>query len=266
MKNRASVVSPPKPPDYAVESVDNALRLLRMFGETKQIRLSEAAERLGVAPSTAHRLISMLVYHGFAAQDGRGREYRPGPTLIEMGFAAIRDMDLRQHARPVLERLRTEVNETVHLAIPYGQNILYVEGIESTQLLRIGSRAGALVPAHCVSAGKALLATLSRDQLRVLYPTNDLATLTDRSVATRTELERQLQKVRRDGYARTREESEDGVTSIAIAIRDQRDAARAAISIAAPLSRGSVESEAGWVAAARKAAAELSTRLWNVPS
>ena len=118
-------------PAYAVESVDSALKILRLLCEAKQLPVSEVAERLDVAQSTAHRLLSMLVHHGFAIQEGRGREYRTGPMLLEMGFAAIRDMDVRQHARPILEAVRDKVNETVHLGVPYGQEVLYVEGVES---------------------------------------------------------------------------------------------------------------------------------------
>ena len=252
-------------PAYAVESVDSALKILRLLCEAKQLRVSEVAERLDVAQSTAHRLLSMLVHPGFAIQEGRGREYRTGPMLLEMGFAAIRDMDVRQHARPILEAVRDKVNETVHLGVPYGQEVLYVEGVESHHQLRIASRVGAFLPAHCVGMGKVLLATLSSEELHDLYPNPKLRVLTERSVSTLPELEKQLEKIRRAGFAKSRGESTDGVASIAVAVLDRRGVGRAAISISAPVTRITPDLESVWVEAAQAAAAALRARLWGRP-
>jgi DNA-binding IclR family transcriptional regulator len=252
-------------PVYAIESVDSALKILRMLCDAKTLRVSEVAARLGVAQSTAHRLLTMLVHHGFAKQDERRGEYATGPTFLEMGFAVIRDLEIRQHARPLLEELRDRVNETVHLGVPYGQDILYVEGVESRQQLRSGSRVGSFVPAHCVGLGKALLATLSREELRRVYPGRALPALTQRTLTTVTELERQLAKIRRVGFARSRAESTDGVGSIAVAVTDRRGVGRAAVSVSAPLTRVTPENEALWVAAARDVADRLRVRLWGKP-
>lgn len=252
-----------KRPAYMIESVDSVLRLLRRFGDSSHLRISEAAEHLGVAHSTAHRLLAMLIYHGFAVQDERSREYRPGPMLHELAMAVNRDMDLRQHARPILEALRDELNESVNLAIPYGSQVLYIDYAESKQILKVGSRVGAFVPAHCISVGKVLLATLSSDQFRALYPTSDLPILTNRSVRTRVRLERELEEIRRRGYARSFEESEGGVCSIAVAVCDHGGQARAGISVAVPLSRHNLSREADWVVAAKRAASDIQARLWG---
>lgn len=252
-----------KRPTYMIESVDSVLRLLRRFGDSSHMRISEAAEHLGVARSTAHRLLAMLIYHGFAVQDERSREYRAGPMLHELGLAVIRDMDLRQHARPILEGLRDAVNESVNLAIPYGSQVLYIDCVESKQILKVGSRVGTFVPAHCISLGKVLLASLSSDQLRELYPDPDLPAMTGRSIRTRARLERELDEIRRRGYASSFGESEDGVCSIAVAICDHEGLARAGISIAAPSSHHDPAKEAAWVAAAKRAASAIQARLWG---
>src|SRR5271170_7467241 len=96
-------------PTYLIESVDKALRLLHLFAETDRIRVSDAAALLGVAPSTAHRILAMLQYHGFAAQDRRTHDYLPGPGLTRIGLAAAKQLGLRAQARPVMERLAAEV-------------------------------------------------------------------------------------------------------------------------------------------------------------
>jgi DNA-binding IclR family transcriptional regulator len=182
-----------------------------------------------------------------------------------MGFAAIRDLDIREYARPILEELRDQLNETVHLGIPYGQNILYVEGVESRHQLRSGSRVGTFVPAHCISLGKALLAALSREELRHLYPEAKLPALTGRTLTTLAELERQLAKIRRTGFARSRAESAEGIGSIAVAITDRHGVARGALSVSAPLTRVTPESEAVWIEATRDAADRLRARIWGKP-
>ncbi len=103
-------------PAYPIASVDNALRLLMLLRKQTRVRLSEASEHLGVAHSTAHRLLAMLAYHGFVRQERDSRAYVAGPALVEIGLAAIRQMDIRLHARPVLEDLAARFAETAHLA------------------------------------------------------------------------------------------------------------------------------------------------------
>ncbi len=90
-------------PTYPIASVGNALRLLLLFRERKAIRLSDASDYLGVANSTAHRLLAMLVHREFVEQEPGQRTYIAGPALVEIGLAAVRGMDLRTSARPVLE-------------------------------------------------------------------------------------------------------------------------------------------------------------------
>lgn len=250
-------------PPYAIGSVDSALKILRMLCEMKKLRVSDVAVRLDVVPSTAHRLLSMLVHHGFARQNERRGEYVTGPMFLEMGFAAIGDTEIRQYARPILEELRDAVNETVHLGMPYGQSVFYVDGVESRHQLRVGSRVGTFVPAHCVGLGKALLATLDGEELHRLYPHSTLPALTESTVTTLAELERQLAAIRRLGYARSRAESVAGVGSIAVAVLDRRGVGRAAISISAPLTRISASTEAAWIDAAADAAAKLRALVWG---
>jgi len=250
-------------PTYSIESVDCALRVLRMLCERKEVRVSEVAEHLGVAQSTAHRLLSMLLHHGFARQDEKRGGYRTGPQILEMGFAAIREMDVRQYARPILDEVRVRINETVHLAIPYGQDVFYVEGVESGHQLRVGLRVGNFLPANCVGLGKALLAAMPKQDFYRLFPSQELRSLTPNSVANRDDLERQLDEIRELGFARSRAESDDGVGSVAVAVLDKAGTPRAAISVSAPLVRITEEREALWIEAIQDAAQKLQARLWG---
>jgi DNA-binding IclR family transcriptional regulator len=160
----------PKPPAYPIESVDNALQLLLLFRERSTLRVADASRTLGVAPSTAHRLIAMLQYHGFVEQDPRSKAYRAGAALAEIGLAVVRAMDVRTIARPVMERLNSELGETIHLAVLDRNEVIFLDSVESRYIVRVGSRVGMRLPAHMTALGKTLLAALPDDRLAVLYP------------------------------------------------------------------------------------------------
>lgn len=228
-------------PKYPIESVDNALKLLLEFKERESVGVSEAGEHLGVAPSTAHRLLSMLQYRGFAVQDEESRIYRPGAALIEIGLKAVRDMSLLRQARPAIERLSERLGETVHLLVREGANVRFVDGVESPRALRVTSRVGMLLPAHCTAGGKALLAGLEPEAVRELYPTPTLPGLTSRSIRRRADLERELVTIRERGSATNVGESEDDVTAVGVAVRDHRGRQPAAIAVALPTVRASPE-------------------------
>ena len=105
-------------------SVDNALWLLQLVAERQALRVSEAADLLGVARSTAHRLLSALRRRDFLMQDRPNGAYRPGPALHAIGMAAIRRLDIRRIAQPVLEQLRDKTQETASLAVIEGTMFL----------------------------------------------------------------------------------------------------------------------------------------------
>jgi IclR family transcriptional regulator, acetate operon repressor len=253
--------SVPKAPAYPIESVDNALRLLRMLRERSEVRVSDASREIGVARSTAHRLLAMLQHHGFVQQDAASRAYVAGPALLDFALAMLRDRDIRSHARPFLEALSRVTGETVHLIVLQGRDVLFLDCVESTKTVRVGNRTGLVLPAHCTSAGKALLAALTGERLRALYPEERLPGLTGRSIRSRTRLERELAAVRRRGYATNVGETEDEIGSLGVLVRDRQGSPRAALSVAVPLSR-LTDRVAGTAArAAMRAAAALGAAI-----
>ncbi|SRR6266545_1142593 len=221
----------------ASSSVDNALRLLELIGEHQIIRVSEAAELLGVARSTAHRLLGALRRRGFVLQDKPNGAYRPGPVLNEIGLAAIGRIDIRLVARPVLEELSEQTQETVSLSLLEGRNVRFVDGVESPRSVRVGNRTGLVLPAHCTAAGKAILAALPRIELARRYQDRELITRTPSSISTWEQLEEELEQVRRRGYALNGEEGEEGICAVAAAVRDLTDAPLASLAVVLPATR-----------------------------
>jgi DNA-binding IclR family transcriptional regulator len=226
-----------RPAAYPIGSVEKALRLLLLLGARPALRVSEAAAELEIARSSAHRLLTTLEQYAFARQDETTRAYVAGPALAELAYASA-GRELRRLVRPHLEQLAHELGETVHLVTLEGSSARFVESVECTRALRVGSRAGVAMPAHCTSAGKALLAELTAVELGLLFdPATPLVQMTPRSAATLDELVTELDAVRERGYATNVGESEDGIAAVAAATRSTPYGYRAAISVSAPSSR-----------------------------
>jgi DNA-binding IclR family transcriptional regulator len=248
-------------PQYPIESVDNALKLLLLLGEQPQIRLSEATRYLGVASSTAHRLLAMLTYRGFVRQDPVSKAYLPGPALTSVAFAIFGRIDIQATATPIMRGLSERLRETVHVGMLDGASVRFVAAVEGPTAVRVASRLGRTMPAHCTSTGKALLAQLPEPELRQLFPHEELQRITARSIGSRAKLEAELSGIRQRGYAVNREESEEGVASVAVPIPTRAPGLRLALNAAAPQNR-LVSSRYPAVAAALvKSAKEIGDQL-----
>ncbi|HEY1839366.1 MAG TPA: IclR family transcriptional regulator [Mycobacterium sp.] len=248
-------------PQYPIESVDKALKLLLLLGEQPEIRLSEATRYLGVASSTAHRLLAMLAYRGFVRQDPASKAYRPGPALTSVAFAIFGRVDIAGTVTPVMRSLSERLRETVHVGTLDGAAVRFVAAVEGPSAVRVASRLGRIMPAHCTSTGKAMLAELPAAELHQLLPEENLERITERSVGSRTKLEAELSRIREQGYAVNREESEEGVASVAVPIRTRAPGLRLALNAAAPQHRLTRSQYASVASALTEAAKEIGDQL-----
>jgi IclR family acetate operon transcriptional repressor len=228
-----------KPP-YAVESVDNALRILQALRDSGRLRVSEIAEELGIARSTAHRLLSMLVYRDFAIRS-EDHSYLPGPALSAPPLHGEPMARLRTQLRPHMEALRDQVGETVNLQVRLGAQARFLFTVESNQVLRVGDRQGTILPAWVTSGGKALLAELPDTQLTAVLRSVSGRPPQGLSDAARRALVTELRVVRQRGWAENLEESESGLCAVGMCVRDASGAAVAALSVAAPAARYSAD-------------------------
>ena len=205
--------SPPQPrkPQYPIESVDNALRILLLLGERKSLRLTEVSEYLSVASSTAHRVLAMLQYRGFVRQSSRSRAYEPGPALTEIAFSVLRQIDVREQVRPMLEKLADTTTRPSTSRASTARWCPRRRRGEQPGQVRVASRMGKTLPAHVSASGKALLSQLTDEAVVALYPREELEAVTPHSLTTRTALLEDLERIRERGYATGMQESEDGV-------------------------------------------------------
>lgn len=248
-------------PQYPIESVDNALKLLLLLGEQPQIRLSEATRYLGVASSTAHRLLAMLTYRGFVRQDPVSKAYFPGPALTSVAFAVFGRIDVSATATPIMRTLSDRLRETVHVGMLDGASVRFVAAVEGPAAVRVASRLGRTIPAHCTSTGKVMLAQLPEPELQQLLPHEKLERITANSIGSRTELKAELSRIRERGYAVNREESEEGVASVAVPIPTGAPGLRLALNAAAPQNRLQPSRYATVAAALGQAAKEIGDQL-----
>jgi DNA-binding IclR family transcriptional regulator len=215
------------PPAYGVTSVDHALRLAVILQVEGPLTVAAAAERLGVARSTAHRLLSTLVYRDFAVQDD-DRSYRAGPVLEVAATAPSGIGAIRAAALGPMRTLVDTLDETVNLSVRTGRTIRFIASVESTQTLRVGSREGMVLPAHHSTGGLVMLAALTDEQLTALYADQDVDLV---------KLRRELRAVRRSGIAINRERTERGLIAFGHAITNSQGDTVAAISVSMPSAR-----------------------------
>ena len=158
--------------------MNNVLQLVRFLQAGEVLQVSSVARRLGVGRSTAHRLLSMLVLHGFAVQ-GPEREYLRGPALQDPQVAlpaAISLAVVRQVAIPVLRKLTEQTKETSNLQILLGDYCRVVASVECDRPLRVSDREGQYLPAERSSGGRALMGLDTHTVAGITYAINDQLT------------------------------------------------------------------------------------------
>jgi DNA-binding IclR family transcriptional regulator len=222
-----------------LQLISRAADVLRALEQAPDgLTQSEIALSLGLAKSTAHRLVGALQDEDFVklGEDGR---WRLGRGLAQLG-AAARDT-LREELRPYLVRLGREVDETVDLSLLHGDGMRFIDQVPSTRRLVAVSAVGVTFPLHCTANGKAFLAALPQDHAAALLPPR-LAAHTAATITSRRALWTELEVVRATGVAFDREEHTEGICAVGAVVRDAYGLA-AAISIAAPTQRFTGEEE-----------------------
>jgi IclR family transcriptional regulator, KDG regulon repressor len=223
--------------DATLSTVRNAARLLKAFlTREESLGVSELARRLDLGKSNVHRLLSTLVAEGLVEQDPHTGGYRLGIVMFELGEAVKVHLDLHAAAGPVLAHLREQTGESSQVGVLDGDEVVYVDRLESAHSLRLFTETGRRVPAHCTSSGKVLLAHRGEPD-REMFLARPLARLTAHTITDAGALREELARVRARGWAEAINEREIGVASIAAPIRDIHGEVVAAISIGAPVAR-----------------------------
>jgi len=225
---------------YNISALQRGLQLLHLFTRAEQgLTATQVGKMCNLPASTIHRFLMNLESAEFLNSDGDG-VYHLGMSCFSIGQAALAQLDIRRLSSPYLRELNQQTRETIHLTVRHGLTAVYVEKLDSTEPVRIHSRIGAAVPLYCTAVGKVLLAYLApAEQAGVLSQLN-LKRLTRNTVGNLQELQTQLRKVRKNGYACDLEENEVHIRCIAAPIWDHNGAVNASLSLTAPVLRMSI--------------------------
>lgn len=221
-----------QPPEGGVQSVYTAVDVLECLMRDEELGVSDVARRLGVAKSTAHRLLTTLCARDLAERNPDTGRYRLGMRLFELGQMASDRFPLRRAALPLLEELRQASGHTVHLGMADGADVVFVERLQNLAGIRLMADSGRRQPVHVTSVGKALAAfdpAVAQARRDAGFPR-----MTERTIATVADWDRTLADVRRNGIAISIGESRPQLTSVAAAVRNARGRAFAAISVVGP--------------------------------
>jgi IclR family KDG regulon transcriptional repressor len=250
--------------EYMIQAVSHALDLLEQFhsNDVDELGVTELSKRLKLHKNNVFRLLATLEFRGYIEQNKVTENYRLGLKSLELGQTFIKKMGLLHQAKPVLESLVEECNETAYVAIFKEGYIVYLDVVETHLTVRVVSRVGTRLPAHCTAAGKVHLAFMSDEELNSTLNEKELKAYTPHTITNMEVLKKELQKVAVQGYAFDNEELDLGVRCIAAPIRDYTRRIVGALSISGPSTRFTDQRlEQELTPLVVRAAEDLSTRL-----
>jgi IclR family acetate operon transcriptional repressor len=242
-------------PDRTLSTVRNAVRALQILAQRGPLRLTALARELGLGKSTAHLLLHTLREDGMVEYDAATSAYRVGLRVFEIGATAVEQGGFGTRLVGAMEELARRCNESVSLGVLSAGSVLFVQRVESPEVLRADIRVGARMPLHASASGKALLATMSDEEFVRNLPEPHLPASARLTLRERDALLAEMYLIRAQGYARQIDEFVDGIAAVATPIFDAGGRALGALSIAGPVARFD---ENAWSRLLLPAASELS--------
>ncbi len=227
---------------YLIQSVSNACDILECFSlDEEEIGINELVKQLGLNKMQVQRLLTTLEYRGFVEKSRITGSYKLGLKIFELGEVYTRRLQIFKKAKPVLESIVAQCNETAYLGDLRGEYVVYLMAEETTRPVRVISRVGTRFRPHSTALGKAILAFVDESVVDQIYPEEELPTYTENTIKTKTQLKEELSRVRELGYAIDLEETEYGVNCVGVPIFNYTTKVIAGISISGPVTRFSRE-------------------------
>lgn len=239
----------------SIQVIERMMALLDAIAESGEpVNLKHLAGQTDLHPSTAHRILSVMVNSRLVDRIEPGA-YRLGIRLLELGNLVKSRLNIRQEALPYMDRLHQQLQETVNLSVRQGDEMIYVErSTSNSSMMRIVQIIGSRAPLHITAVGKIYLAEEGAHECREYAKRTGLPAFTDNTLRTQTGLIRELERVKRQGYAFDNEEAEKGVSCIGAGIHDEDGRLVAGLSVSAPSDR----LDKSWAAQVKKTADQIS--------
>lgn len=221
-----------------VQSVDRALEIIDILEDEPQgLGVTPLSKKMGVSKSTIYRLLSSLLIKEYVRQNEETQKYHLGLRLMQLGQTVTNQIDIRQVAAPVMERLVQDTGETVHLVVQEGYEIVYIDKIENQATIRMFSNIGKRAPMHCTGVGKAILSNLEDEEIENIIKENGLEKFTNNTITDPHKLKEHLKEIQMLGYSIDDEEHEIGIKCAASPIFNFKGEVIAGISVAGPIMR-----------------------------
>jgi IclR family transcriptional regulator, KDG regulon repressor len=251
----------------SVPAVVRALDILELFLGSPDLSAAEIMHRLDLPRTTVHELVTTLVDRSYLIpQAGQPTRYRLGMRLFQLGSVFADQLDLAHEARAVARQVAAACDETVHVAVLDGSDVIYIAKADSTHPVRMVSATGLRLPAHCTGVGKMLLSGLGADALDARCPPDrELPGMTPQSITSPSRLRAHLMQVRERGLAYDECESNEAVYCVAAPVYDHTGEMAAGMSISVPTLRWNDERRREWSDLVRRGAAQFSERLGHRP-
>ena len=239
MPNVSAMTDKPAQNSDFVQSLERGLAVIRAFdAEHRELALSEVARLTGLTRAAARRFLLTLVKLGYVNLS-QGR-FSLRPRVLELGYAYLSSLTLPEVALPHMERLVAKVNESCSISVLDDIDVVYVARVPTRRIMSITLAVGTRLPAFVTSMGRVLLAGLPDEELEERLARIEVTPLTSRTVADKDELRTILAGVRRQGYAATDQELEEGLRSLAVPLRSSSGAVTAALNVSVHASRASM--------------------------
>lgn len=219
--------------------LDRALQVIYAVGEAGPagIGVSALSRELALSKAVTHRILKVLSDDGFLTFDDESKKYTLGPGALQIGLAAMRQLDIQRIARPLLERLVAQTGETATLSVRQRWSRVYVDQVLSPQEIRMSVSIGQAYPLHAGASSKALLAAMEDSEIQQYLDTHPLDNVTATTISSREQLLAEIAMIRRRGYAVSAGERDAGAASVAAAVRGANGRALGSISVCGPLAR-----------------------------
>ena len=224
-----------RPTVQGAAAVTKGLRLLQVIAELGgDATIRHIQAQLGMPRPTVYRLLNTLEQEGFVERNPVGGEYVLGRELLRLTQQSLARSSLQERSRAVLRAIGKQTGETVHLGVPFGCHMTFVDKVESAEAVRMASYIGMPVPMHSTSVGKAYLAALDEVTQEQYLAQLILEPVTQRTCTTLDALRSELRVTRERGYAIDDEENELGIICFGQAVRGADGRIEGAISVSVP--------------------------------
>jgi IclR family transcriptional regulator, KDG regulon repressor len=256
-----------KYPEITTKSVEKTFDLLEMLCKSDHpLELQEISQLSGLPSPTVYRLLQTLLKLGYIRQKKTSRQYYAGLKIFELSQAVIGKKRLTDVADEYLQNLSALTQETIHLAVLDGAEVIYLQKYESHQPITLYSRVGRKAPSHCTGVGKVLLAFLPQKEQAEFLKTVNLTPYTSHTIIELGAFEQELEKIRSSGYALDNQEHEEGIHCLACPIKNELGEVIAAVSVTTPVFRVSLEKMLTYLPALMQATMDISKEFGYVES